>query len=50
MYIVIDTSDLSFPAIVVNPNDGMPLLFDTKEEAQEEANQCQSAIVVNLNP
>lgn len=50
MYIVIDTFDSDFPCIVSNPDDGMPLLFDTEEEAKEEASNCQSAIVVNLNP
>jgi hypothetical protein len=48
MYIVIETFDRYFPCIVVNPDDGMPLLFDTEEEAQNEADQCQSGIVVKI--
>jgi hypothetical protein len=46
MYIVIETFDPYFPTIVVNPDDGMPLLFETEEEAQVEADQCQKGIVV----
>lgn len=47
MFIVIDTYDLYFPYIVPNET-GMPLLFDTKEEAQKEADECQKAIVVEI--
>jgi hypothetical protein len=47
-WIVIDTFDRYFPCIVVDPENGMPLLFDTEEEAQEEANECQIAIVVEI--
>jgi len=46
MYIVIETFDQDFPFIVVNPDDGMPLIFETEEEAQKEADQCQKGIVV----
>jgi hypothetical protein len=48
MYIVIETFDPLFPSIVSDPETGMPLLFDTQEEAQEEADNCQEAIVVEI--
>jgi hypothetical protein len=48
MYIVIDTFDQLYPNIVVDPENGMPLLFDSKEEAQKEADECQEAIVVEI--
>jgi hypothetical protein len=48
MFIVIDTFDMYFPCIVTDPENGMPIIFDTKEEAQEEADKCQEAIVVEL--
>ena len=48
MYIVIDTFDPYWPTIVSDPDSGAPLQFDTREEAQEEADQCQDAIVVEL--
>ena len=48
MYIVIDTFDPYWPAIVSDPDSGAPLLFDTREEAQEEADQCQDATIVEL--
>ena len=47
MFIVIDTFDSDFPQIVCSET-GMPLLFDTKEEAQKEADECQKAIVVEI--
>ena len=45
MYIVIETFDLYYPTIVTN-EDGFPLLFNTIEEAQAEADNCQKGIVV----
>ena len=48
MFIVIDTFDSSYPFIVSDMDTGMPLLFDTKKEAQEEADECQEAIVVEI--
>ena len=47
MFIVIDTFDSLFPSIVCN-EDGYPLLFDNKEEAQQEADDCQEAIIVEI--
>lgn len=48
MYIVIDTFTPDWPTIVCNPEDGKPLSFDTKEEAQKEADDCQEAVVVEI--
>lgn len=48
MYIVIDTSLGDWPTIVCDPDTGKPLSFDTREEAQEEADDCQEAIVVEI--
>lgn len=46
MFIVIDTFDAEFPMIVCDPDSGIPLIFDTREEAQAEADDCQEAIIV----
>lgn len=48
MFIVIDTFDITCPYIVNDMESGMPLLFDTIEEAQAEADECQEAIVVEI--
>lgn len=45
MFIVIETFDI--PTIVVG-EDGLPLEFDTIEEARAEAEECQDAIVVQI--
>jgi hypothetical protein len=45
MYIVIETFDRTFPTIVCD-EDGYPLIFDTEEEAQAEADDLQLGIVV----
>lgn len=46
MYIVIEfTSSAKWAAIVTYEN-GENKVFDTKKEAQKEANLCQNAIVV----
>lgn len=49
MYIVIETFDKSFPSIVCDPEDSMPIIFDTENEAQKEANKCQDGIVVDIS-
>jgi hypothetical protein len=46
-YIVIEDFDPAYPWIVTN-TDGIPLIFETKEEAEEEASQCQNGKVVEL--
>jgi len=48
MYIVIETFDSYYPSIVVDMESGMPLLFETMEEAEAEANECQIGIVVEI--
>ena len=49
MWIVIETFDKECPAIVCDPEDGMPLIFDDEEEAQKEADECQEGIVVDIS-
>ena len=44
-YIVIEIFDRNYPTIITN-NDGFPVLFNTKEEAELEASECQNGIVV----
>jgi hypothetical protein len=46
MYIVIEAFDTSYPMIVIDEISGMPLIFETEEEAQKEADECQKGIVV----
>ena len=48
MFIVIDIFDPLYPNILVDPTSLMPLLFETKEEAEDEAYDCQQAIVVEI--
>ncbi len=48
MYIVIETFDPYWPCIVSDPETGAPKLFDTKEEAEDEAAECQDGLVVEL--
>lgn len=46
MYIVIEKfGGWQYAAIVTN-EDGEVKVFDTKEEAQAEANECQNGIVI----
>lgn len=46
-YVVIDDFN-GFVNLVVNPEDGMTKVFDTFEEAQREAAECQKGLVINL--
>lgn len=48
MFIVIEKFDVYFPCICTN-EDGLPLIFNTPEEAQEEADKCQDGIIVEYN-
>ena len=48
MYIVIERFDAEYPTIVVDEESGMPKLFDTREEAQTEADECQDGLVVEI--
>jgi hypothetical protein len=46
-YLVIETwPSLDQAAIVVDPDSGTNLIFDTEAAAQSEADQCQAGIVV----
>lgn len=47
-YIVIETHGGALYAIICTDEDGNNLVFDTHEEAQAEADQCQDGIVVEL--
>ncbi len=47
IFIVIEKFDREFPSIVTN-TEGFPLLFDTAEQAQQEADDCQNGQVVQL--
>lgn len=46
-YVVIDDFN-GLINLVVNPEDGMTKVFDTKEEAQAEADECQNGKVIDL--
>lgn len=48
MYIVIETHGGAEYAIIVTNEDGENLVFDTPEEAQIEADNCQDGVVVEL--
>lgn len=48
-FIVIETHGGAEYAIIVTGQDGHNLVFDTPQEAQVEADDCQSGIVVELN-
>lgn len=45
-YIVIEVFDPTWPSIITSSN-GYPIIFNSKEEAQKEADECQNGIVVN---
>ena len=47
MYIVIEAHDINWP-IIVTDEEGQPLIFNTEQEAQEEADDCQDGRVVGL--
>lgn len=47
MYIVIETFDKVFPYIV-SDRDGMPMVFDNREDAESEAEELQLGIVVEI--
>lgn len=47
-FIVIENFDIECPNICVDSESGMPLIFDTIEQAQIEADDCQDGIVVEL--
>ena len=47
-YIVIETHGGAEYAIIVTDRDGNNLVFDTREEAEHEASDCQVGIVIEL--
>lgn len=47
MFIVIETFDSTFPSIVTDEN-GMPLLFETEEQANLEVAELQEGIIVEI--
>lgn len=48
-YIVLEThGGAEYAAIVTNEDDGANKVFDTREEAQKEADECQDGVVVEL--
>jgi len=47
MYIVIETFDREYPSICTDQN-GYPLVFTSKDEADDEAYNCQAGIVVEF--
>lgn len=49
MYLVLETwPSLDQAAIVVDPDSGKNLVFDTEAAAQSEADQCQAGVVVPI--
>ncbi len=44
-YIVIEIFDPLYPIIVTDSN-GNPMIFDTKQQAEYEASECQNGIIV----
>jgi len=47
MWIVIECFDVSFPSIVTN-EEGFPIIFESEEEANLEAGECQKGIIVKI--
>lgn len=48
MYIVIEIFDSLYPMIVTEKESGMPLIFESIEDAQSDADQCQNGIIVKI--
>ena len=48
MWIVIEKFDREWPVIVGAYGTDTPAMFDTEEEAQKEADECQDGQVVKL--
>ncbi len=47
MYIVIETYDILWPTICVDKN-GQPLIFNTREHAEELARDCHEPVIVQI--
>jgi hypothetical protein len=48
-FIVIETHGGAEYAIIVTNHDGNNLVFDTHQEAQDEADECQGGLVVEID-
>jgi len=48
-YIVIETFGGAEYAIIVTDEEGNNLVFDTLEEAQDEADECQGGLVIEID-
>lgn len=48
-YIVIETFGGAEYAIIVTDEEGNNLVFDTIDEAQDEADECQGGLVVEID-
>lgn len=48
-YIVIETFGGADYAIIVTDEEGNNMVFDTLEEAQDEADECQGGMVVEID-
>jgi len=46
-WIVLELINKQFPTIQTD-EDGVPLLFETDDEASEEAALCQDGLIVNI--
>lgn len=49
MYIVIEKHGGPQYAIIVTNENGENMIFDTREEAQIEANDCQDGVILEIN-
>ena len=47
-YIIIETHGGAEYAIIVTDKDGNNLVFDTRDEAEKEADDCQAGVIVKL--
>lgn len=48
MYIIIETHGGPQYAIIVTDQDGNNLVFETREDAETEAADCQDGIIIKL--
>ena len=49
VFIVIECFDPEWPNICVNPEDGKPLVFETRKAAKKEADDCQEGLVIQIS-
>ena len=48
MYIVIETWPDAYSAAIVTDEDGNNMVFETEEQAQQEAADCQDGKVISI--